>query len=125
WVPEQVDLTAYAGKRVLLRFEYVADDATSLTGFAVDDIEVPEVGFADNGDTDGGWDSEGFLRVSRPFRQDFIVQVIEEGSPPAVRRVEMDAANRTEITLSGPAVIAVSGATVGTAEKASYTWAFR
>ena len=125
WVGEQIDLSAYAGKKVLLRFEYVADDASSLTGFAIDNIEVPEVGFADNGDTDGSWDAEGFLRVSGPFHQDFIVQVIEEGAPPAVRRVELDAGNRAEITLSGPAVIAVSGATMGTAEKAPYTWTFR
>ena len=41
WVPEEVDLSAYAGKTVLLRFEYVTDDASSFTGMAIDDIEIP------------------------------------------------------------------------------------
>lgn len=125
WVEEKVDLTAYAGQKVLLRFEYVADDASSLTGLAVDDIQIPEIGFVDKADADGGWDAEGFERVTRPLRQLFTVQVIEEGTPPKVTRVRLDTANEAEISLSGPAVIAVSGATRGTAEKASYAWTFR
>ena len=125
WVQEQVDLSGYAGKKVLVRFEYVADDASSLTGFAVDDIEIPEVDFLDHADAINGWKAEGFVRVSEPLSQEFIVQVIEEGTPPAVTRVALDAANRAEITLDGPAVIAVSGATRGTAEPAGYSWMFR
>lgn len=125
WVEEQVDLTAYAGREILLRFEYVADDATSLTGFAIDDIEIPEIGMADNFETDGEWKAEGFVRITRPMRQKFIVQVIEEGTPPIVARVDLDGANRAKVTLSGPAVVAVSGATRGTAERAQYTWTFR
>ncbi len=124
WVQEDLDLSAYAGKKVLVRFEYITDDASSLTGFAVDDIEIPEINFLDRGDAIDGWRAEGFVRVSEPLRQEFIVQVIEEGGP-AVRRVALDAANRAEIRLIGPAVIAVSGATQGTAEPASYSWTFR
>ena len=63
--------------------------------------------------------------MSEPPRQGFIVQVIEEGTPLAVTRVALDAANRAEITLDGPAVIAVSGATRGTVEPAPYAWIFR
>ncbi len=125
WVQEQVDLSGYAGKKVLLRFEYVTDDASSLTGFAVDDIEIPELGFVDHGDTLNGWKTEGFERVTEPLRQEFIVQVIGEGTEPQVTRVALDAANRAEITLAGPAVIAISGATRGTAEPAEYRWSFR
>jgi bacillopeptidase F (M6 metalloprotease family) len=124
WVQEKVDLSAYAGKKVQLRFEYITDDASSLTGFAVDDVEIPEIKFLDRGDAIDGWKAEGFVRVSEPLRQEFIVQVIEEGGP-AVTRVALDAANRAEITVGGPAVIAVSGATQGTAEPASYNWTFR
>jgi hypothetical protein len=124
WAQEVIDLSAYAGKPVLLRFEYVADDASSLTGFAVDDIEIPEIGFVDGAESTGAWAAEGFVRVSRPLGQEFIVQVIGEDEA-TVTRVPLDAANRAEITLSGPAVIAVSGATPGTAEPAAYTWSFR
>ncbi len=125
WVEEQVDLTAYAGREVLLRFEYVTDDATSLTGFAIDDIEIPEIGIADNVETAGEWKEEGFVRITRSMRQEFIVQVIEEGTPPAVTRVHLDASNQARIALNGPAVVAVSGATRGTAERANYAWTFR
>lgn len=125
WVEERVDLTAYAGRKILLRFEYVADDATSLTGFAIDDIEIPEIGMADAVESVGEWEPEGFVRVTRPMRQKFILQVIEEGTPPVVAGVALDSANQAQITLSGPAIVAVSGATQGTAERARYTWTFR
>ena len=60
WVQESVDLTAFAGRKVLLRFEYVTDDAAHARGFAVDDISIPELGFSDGADSDGGWQAEGF-----------------------------------------------------------------
>ncbi|TMB70644.1 MAG: hypothetical protein E6J43_01455, partial [Chloroflexi bacterium] len=62
WVQEEVNLAAYAGKKVLVRFEYVSDDATSLTGFVVDNIEVPELGYRDTADTPGDWTADGFAR---------------------------------------------------------------
>ena len=119
WVQEEVNLAAYAGKKVLLRFEYVSDDSTSLTGFAVDNIEVPELGFRDGADTAGDWTAEGFKRIDRPLAQRFVVQVIRGEQ---VTRLELDAANRGQVALDGPATIAISGATDGTAEKAHYAW---
>jgi immune inhibitor A len=119
WTQEEVNLSAYAGKKALLRFEQVTDDATSLTGFAVDDIEVPELGFRDGADTDSGWTVEGFKRIEGPRPQQFIVQVIRGDQ---VTRVALDGANRGQLTLDGPATIVVSGATDGTAEKAHYAW---
>jgi len=44
WVEERVDLTPYAGKTILLRFEYVTDDAVNRPGFCLDDIAIPELG---------------------------------------------------------------------------------
>ena len=119
WVQEEVNLAAYAGKKVLLRFEYVSDDSTSLTGFAVDNIEVPELGFRDGADMAGDWTAEGFKRIDRPLAQKFVVQVIRGEQ---VTRLELDAANRGQVALDGPATIAISGATDGTAEKAHYAW---
>jgi hypothetical protein len=51
--------------------------------------------------------------------------VIEDGQEPKVTRVALDASNRGEITLDRPAVIAISGATRGTAEAAPYAWTLR
>lgn len=119
WVQEEIDLSDYAGKKVLIRFEYVTDDATSLTGFAIDSIEIPELGFRDEADAATGWTAEGFRRIERPLEQRFIVQVIRGEQ---VERVPLDSANRGEMSLGGPAIIVVSGVTQGTAEKGSYTW---
>src|SRR5439155_16382271 len=94
WVQEEVNLSSYAGKKVLLRFEYVSDDSTSLTGLAVDNIEVPELGFRDGADTAGDWTAEGFKRIDRPLAQKFVVQVIRGEQ---VTRLELDAANRGQV----------------------------
>lgn len=125
WVQEEIDLSAFAGRKILLRFEYVTDDATNLTGFAVDNIEIPELGYRDNANADGGWNSEGFRRIEAPLAQQFVVQVIEGGEPAQVRRVELDASNRAEIALAGPATIVVAAVTEGTTEEAGYSWALR
>jgi hypothetical protein len=122
WVEEEIDLSAYAGRRVLLRFEYVTDDATSLTGFAVDNIEVPELGFRDGADTAEGWSVEGFVRIEGPLPQRFIVQVIDP-SESRVARIPLDESNRgTALLGSEPAIIVISGVTRDTTERARYTW---
>ena len=122
WVPEEVDLNGFAGQKLLVRFEYVTDDASNLTGFAVDGIEIPELGFSDPGEDGGAWEAEGFRRIAGPLVQEFIVQTIEEGTPSAVTQVALDAGNRAEIELNGPATIVVAAVTDGTTEVAPYTW---
>jgi immune inhibitor A len=42
WVQETFDLSAYAGESVLVRFLYITDWATELTGFFVDDIAITD-----------------------------------------------------------------------------------
>ena len=122
WIQEEVDLSALVGQEVMLRFEYVTDDATNLTGFAVDNVEVPELGFRDAADSAGDWKAQGFRRVEGPLRQRFIVQVIENDDPSGVRRLELDSQNRAQVRLEGPATLVISGATGQTAEAATYTW---
>jgi hypothetical protein len=75
WIQQQVDLSAYAGKQVMLRFEYVTDGAMSLHGFAVDDIEIPGV-LTDDAETDGGWQAEGFIRSTNLVAQRYAVQLL-------------------------------------------------
>ena len=122
WAQESADLTPFAGHKVLLRFEYVTDDAAHARGFAVDDISIPELGFSDGADSDGGWQAEGFLRIEKPLPQRFVVQLIERGGGSAVRRLELDAENRTEVALDGPVIIVVAAVTDGTTQPAGYRW---
>ncbi len=122
WKPEEIDLTMYAGQKALLRFEYVTDDSVNLRGFAVDDIQIPEIGFQDLDGQVEGWIAEGFSRVDGPLEQGFLLQVIEEGGQQEVRRITIDAANRAAIKLEAPATIVIAGTTQGTTEPARYRW---
>jgi hypothetical protein len=79
WVEETMDLTPYAGRKVLLRFFYVTDQSYHGSGFAVDDISIPEIGLADDAESDGGWQTAGFLRSVNAATLDWAVQVIAFG----------------------------------------------
>jgi hypothetical protein len=75
WIRQEVDLSAYAGKQVLLRFEYVTDGALSLHGMAIDDIEIPGA-LADDAESDNGWQADGFIRSTNLVSQHYIVQLL-------------------------------------------------
>ena len=78
WVRERMDLSEYAGlESVLVRFEYITDDGVNLGGIVIDDIAVPELGFADDAETDGKWQANGFQLIDNTLPQGFVVQVIE------------------------------------------------
>ncbi len=88
WKPETVDLTPFAGSKVVVRFEYLSIANRDDQGFAVDNLAVPELGFRDDAETDGGWTLDGWQRVGNSVPQRFLVQAITTGStahPPAVR----------------------------------------
>ena len=92
WEQESVDLTPYAGKKVLLRFEYITDEAVNSDGLALDDIEIPEVGFRDDAESENGWMARGFFHTDNLVAQDFIVQVLEQrsGGATTVRDIPLD-----------------------------------
>ena len=129
WVDERIDLFAYVGSRMLLRFEYLTDDSLNKPGWAIDDIAVPEIGFFDDVEADaGGWRREGFRRLTELLPQRFVLRLITLGPSPAVETIALDGSNRAEISLTGlgsdydRAVIVVMGATVGTTEPARYRY---
>jgi immune inhibitor A len=120
WVGETVDLSAYAGGEVMIRFEYITDDAANSVGFAVDDIEVPEIGFADD-ENDHGWFREGFLRIDGPVEQKWIVRAIGDSGVKTIAVAEDGTAH---VLFGGETVIVVAAITRGTTEPASYSWSF-
>jgi hypothetical protein len=121
WVEEEVDLSQFAGDSVLIRFEYVTDGSTNLGGFAVDNIEVAELGCLDDGDNSGNWASAGFRRITGPDEQKWLVQLVDRDTG-VVQRIDVDAANKATITLPKLSAIIVSAVSEGTPEKAEYTW---
>ena len=68
WVPETFDLSAYEGESVLVRFLYVTDWATELTGFFVDEIAITDGNgtlFSDGLESGGGnWALEGWQHTT-------------------------------------------------------------
>jgi immune inhibitor A len=102
WVQEQMDLSPYAGKTILLRFEYITDDAYNAPSWAIDDISIPEIGYADDVESgDGGWQAAGFIRTDNVLPQKYIVQVSEVGGATRIVRVPLDAQNRGSYTITG------------------------
>lgn len=87
WLTEQLDLSAYVGKRILVRFEQVTDDELNLQGIALSGIRVPEIGF-DGDSTAGGWQPAGWVRVTNTLAERWIVQAIVYG-PHGVSVLQM------------------------------------
>jgi immune inhibitor A len=113
WIDEQADLSAFAGRRILLRFEYVTDSSANRDGWAIADVRIPAIGFADRAG-DRGWTAEGFTRLGEPLPQRFLVEAVLPGSPADVRRLTLDQNNHATLEIpanSGRTVLIVSGAT--------------
>ena len=85
WVDESVDLSPFAGKEILLRFEMVTDDAVNKPGLLIDNLSIPEINWQDNGESgENGWTSEGWILTDNTVAQGWLVQLLEVGSGTVV-----------------------------------------
>ncbi len=130
WILEEVDLSDYVGGEVLVRFEYITDDAVNHAGFAVDDIRIPELGYEYDGESDDGWEAEGFIRMENILPQRWIVQVIEyAGRETRVRKIELDEEQKGEWLIDADevdqVVLVVSALAPTTTEIATYKYEVR
>ena len=127
WLQESIDLTPFAGGPVLLRFEYVTDDAVYLDGLIIDDLSIPELDLSIS--PDDTWHADGFRLTGNPLPQNFIVQVIQSASDgrPQVSRLKLDDRNHAETNLTGDdqTVVVVSPITPNTRHSAGYELEFR
>lgn len=94
WVPQTVDLTPYVGQEILIRFEYVTDDATLEAGFLVDDVSIPEIGYFEDFEGEAeGWNAEGWVKVNNTLKQSFVIHTImtqADGSHTVTRLLSAD-----------------------------------
>ena len=132
WIREEMDLTPYAGQEIVLRFEYITDDAYNAPGFAVDDIAIPELSYHDDVERgDGGWVAQGFIRHDNRIPQRWSVQLIEVGAETRVRPMALDGHQRGRLVIEGlgdqveRAVLVVSALAPVTTEVASYQYEIR
>jgi hypothetical protein len=126
WIREQVDLSSYVGQEVLVRFEYITDDAVNRPGFTMDDVAIPEIGYSSDFEIDGdGWESAGFIRHANVLPQRWLIQLVLFGLETTVERLELesDQSGQWEIPLGEDverAVITVSALAPVTTEPGSY-----
>lgn len=130
WVQETVDLSAYAGQPVTLRFEYITDDATLSHGMLIDDVSIPEIGYFTDFETfDDSWQAEGWAQIDNTLRQHFSVQLIKhhQDNTISVERlmfVEDEPAAQWTVNLDetvNDITIAVSGLTRVTTQPATFS----
>ncbi len=125
WIQESVDISAYAGERVFIRFEYVTDPAVNGEGLLVDDIAIQELGYFTDFETDdGGWIGDGFVKVSSSLPQTFRVSLIKYGDETTVEQYQVESSDTLRIPVDGSeikeSVIVISGTTRFTRTPAAY-----
>jgi hypothetical protein len=123
WIDESVDLTAYSGRPIQLRFQYVTDDAIHGAGLCIREVSIDEAGMSD---WRQGWQAEGFVLTDNRVKQDYIVQVIQVGKESRVTVMSLDDANSGEVVIPVPQtldrlVVAVAALAPNTRQEATYT----
>jgi immune inhibitor A len=126
WIDESVDLSAYAGRPVWLRFSYVTDDAVLNEGIVLDEIRIDELGYRDGAESQNvDWELEGWSRVGAQVPQTWALHVVrwDEGTV-AAERVQVDPSGRAAWSASSPgpdrAVLTVSGTAPVTLQRTRY-----
>jgi immune inhibitor A len=120
WIEERIDLTPFAGRRILLRFEYVTDGGLHREGWAIDHIRIPELGYADDATDPASWRTEGFALLGRTLPQRFALRLVQGGQ---VTSLPLDSANRAtfDVDLSaGSAALIVVALTGESTAPATY-----
>ena len=86
WKSESVDLSDYVGQQVLVRFQYVTDDALNDIGLCLRNLSIPEVNVEPG---DEGWMPEGFVHVDNRVPQHYLVQIMQKGESNRVFQVPL------------------------------------
>lgn len=128
WVQEAADLSPYAGGEVLVRFAYLTDGAVTRPGFALDDIAIPEIGYASGAeDGEDGWERAGFLRTDGFVPQRYLALLIGMGDRIVVQQLPVgeDRQALWSVPLGSErwreAVLVISGLAPFTSEPAPYS----
>ncbi len=130
WFQEKVDLSAYAGKQIQVRFEMITDDAVNNPGLLIDDVALPEIGYQSDFEADGGgWEANGFVRMDNTLPQEFLVQELRDSGNGAVEISRLLApdggtSGQWSFEVGGAVkrvVLTLSGATEFTTQAAPYT----
>ena len=100
WLPVSASLNSYVGRTILVRFELLTDSAVVEQGFAVDEIAIPELGYASGVESGAdGWEASGFVRTGRWLPQRWSVQLVATDANPRVMTLTVDELNQGQWTV--------------------------
>ena len=121
WRNENIDLTPYVGSTILLRFEYITDEAINTSGWCIDDLSITELGFFDDFErSDATWISNGFIKMtSRGVRQTFTL--IHINNKNAASKFPLSASNKLSFSVSQPSTLIITASAPKTSEYANFT----
>jgi immune inhibitor A len=125
WKQQTADLTPYAGRKILIRFEYLTDFVVNENGMLIDDISIPEINYGTDVESgNDGWIAEGWARIDNVLPQRYLVQMAEFGPTPRVFRLlgpDQGSTHTWTVDVGGNVshlTLAVSGLTQFTTEQA-------
>lgn len=132
WVTEHFDLSPYAGSEIWVRFEYVTDDAANASGWFVDDLAIPAIGYSTEFETSlEGWESEGWLLTDNLLVQHWLLQLMTFDGNTLVGVERIPAVDGSAQLLSATrtngqrAILAISALAPISTEPASYELTFQ
>ena len=124
WLTERIDLKNYADEQDLfIRFQYVTDDAINGSGLCIKDMQIA----SDNSSNikELKVNVNGFHSIDNIVSQNFIVQIIEQGTQNTVSSIIIDDNNIGQIVLepsdmTDTLVVAVASMAPKTLGRANY-----
>ncbi len=79
WRTERIDISDYAGGRILLRFEVNSSYRTKYAGMAIDDVRIAAINFRDRFESpDDSWVADGWARTDNRLPNNTWLQVVQD-----------------------------------------------
>lgn len=122
WRRETADLTPFAGREALLRFDYLTDDSTHESGWCIDDVAIDAIDLFDDAETRGDWQADGFVRIGRAgVEQRFAIRLVEgSGDASTVTPLTVDDTGTVTFRVDSPVTMVVAGFADKTSEPARF-----
>ncbi|MBN1310959.1 MAG: immune inhibitor A [Anaerolineae bacterium] len=126
WSREEIDLSHYIGKQILIRFEYVTDVSYTGHGWVLDDIRVPELDYLEDVEQPNDtWQASGFARIDNAVAQKWFLYLIEHNGGLNVKQLELAPDNtlKNQVTLpvDGQATLIIGAMAPATQVQAQYS----
>lgn len=94
WTEERIDLTEFVGGQLLLRFEVTTDYESLGSGFAITNLDFPQLR------NQPQWEGAGFVETGHILPQQWLIRLVREGEEPEVIPIPLDDFNRGRIEVA-------------------------